>query len=184
MHQGFRYARYNSPRALSVFRERDLSPSPSLPCAFTSLTRGAQEPRAFVATAAGADRSRDARGATGCARDRVFVGTYPEVVRTALRTHEPSGVVAFAFRLAHAISSAWETVVVKGEADVERACARVWLYLCARDVLGAAKRLLSIGPLKRMWGYNSRIGSEIGLSPFAYRCTLCVEGTYDTAEKK
>lgn len=85
------------------------------------------------------------------AREIVFLlGTYPDVVRTALRTHEPSGVVTFAFRLAHAISSAWETVVVKGEADVERARARMWLYLCARDVLGAAMRLLSIRPLERM----------------------------------
>ncbi|KAH9963798.1 hypothetical protein BC827DRAFT_1375193 [Russula dissimulans] len=74
-----------------------------------------------------------------------FLGTYPDVVRTALRTHEPSGVVTFAFRLVHAISSAWEMVVVKGETDVERARARMWLYLCARDVLGAAMR-----PLERM----------------------------------
>jgi len=44
----------------------------------------------------------------------------------------------------------WETVVVKGEADVEWARARVWLYLCARDVLGAAMRLLSIRLLERM----------------------------------
>ena len=85
------------------------------------------------------------------AREIAFLlGTYPDVVRTALRTHEPSGVVTFAFRLAHAISSAWETVVVKGEADVERARARMWLYLCARDVLGGAMRLLSIRPLERM----------------------------------
>ncbi len=85
------------------------------------------------------------------AREIVFLlGTYPDVVRTALRTHEPSGVVTFAFRLAHGISSAWETVVVKGEKDVERARARMWLYLCARDVLGAAMRLLSIRPLERM----------------------------------
>jgi arginyl-tRNA synthetase len=84
------------------------------------------------------------------AREIAFLlGTYPDVVRTALRTREPSGVVTFAFRLAHAISSAWETVVVKGEADVERARARMWLYLCARDVLGAAMRLLSIRPLER-----------------------------------
>ncbi|KAH9998749.1 hypothetical protein BJV77DRAFT_1058705 [Russula vinacea] len=36
------------------------------------------------------------------------------------------------------------------ERDVERARARMWLYLCARDVLGAAMRLLSIRPLERM----------------------------------
>ena len=59
-------------------------------------------------------------------------------------------MVTFAFRLSHAISSAWETVVVKGEEDKEKAMARMWLYLSARDVLGEAMRLLSIRPLERM----------------------------------
>ena len=87
----------------------------------------------------------------GHAREIAFLlGTYPDVVRVALRTHEPSGVVTFAFRLAHAISSAWETVVVKGEKDAEKARARMWLYVCARDVLGAGMQLLSIRPLERM----------------------------------
>jgi arginyl-tRNA synthetase len=85
------------------------------------------------------------------ARDIAFLlGTYPDVVKIALKTHEPSGVVTFAFRLSHAISSAWETVVVKGEHDEEKARARMWLYLSARDVLGAAMRLLSLTPLERM----------------------------------
>jgi arginyl-tRNA synthetase len=85
------------------------------------------------------------------ARDICFLlGSYPDVVKTALKTHEPSGVVTFAFRLSHAISSAWETVVVKGEEDVQKAQARLWMYLCARDVLGAALRLLSVRPLDRM----------------------------------
>ena len=62
------------------------------------------------------------------AREIAFLlGAYPDVVRTALRTHEPSGVVTFAFRLAHAISSAWETVVVKGEAG---AGVDVALFVC------------------------------------------------------
>lgn len=85
------------------------------------------------------------------ARDiAILLGSYPDVVKTALKTHEPSGVVTFAFRLAHAISSAWETLVVKGEKDLDKAKARLWLYICARDVLGAAMRLLSIRPLERM----------------------------------
>ncbi|KAI0715922.1 arginyl-tRNA synthetase [Cerioporus squamosus] len=85
------------------------------------------------------------------AREIVFLlGTYPDVVKTALKTHEPSGIVTFAFRLSHAISSAWETVIVKGEQDKEKAKARMALYLSARDVLGAALRLLSIKPLERM----------------------------------
>lgn len=85
------------------------------------------------------------------AREIVFLlGTYPDVVKTALKTHEPSGIVTFLFRLSHAISSAWETVVVKGEKDAEKARAKMWLYVCARDVLGAGMRLLSIRPLERM----------------------------------
>lgn len=85
------------------------------------------------------------------AREIVFLlGSYPDIVKTALKTQEPSGVVTFAFRLSHAISSAWETVIVKGEPDEEKAKARMWLYLSARDVLGAAMRLLSIRPLERM----------------------------------
>ncbi|KAJ3859936.1 hypothetical protein EV359DRAFT_50101 [Lentinula novae-zelandiae] len=85
------------------------------------------------------------------AREIAFLlGTYPDVVKTALKTHEPSGVVTFAFRLSHAISSAWETVIVKGEEDIEKAKARMWLYESARDVLAASMRLLSIRPLERM----------------------------------
>src|ERR1700685_3729054 len=71
------------------------------------------------------------------ARKIVFLlGTSPDAVKTALKTHEPSGVVTFAFQLSHAISSAWKTVVVKGEEDEEKARARMWMYLNARDVSG------------------------------------------------
>lgn len=76
---------------------------------------------------------------------------YPVVVKVALNLmHEPSGVVTYAFELARAISTAWENVVVKGEEDVEKARAKMYLYECAREVLAAAMRLLSIKPLERM----------------------------------
>jgi arginyl-tRNA synthetase len=85
------------------------------------------------------------------ARDIVFlIGSYPDVVLTAYKTREPSGIVTFAMRLSHAIASAWEFVGVKGEADQEKARARLWLYISARDVLAASLRLLSIRPLERM----------------------------------
>jgi arginyl-tRNA synthetase len=80
----------------------------------------------------------------------MLLASYPIVVKTALEKLEPSGVVTFCFKLAHAISSAWEILVVKGESDIERAQARLWLFLTAKDVLGAAMRLLSITPLERM----------------------------------
>ena len=85
------------------------------------------------------------------AREITFLlGTYPDVVKAAMKTQEPSNVVTFAFRLAHAIASAWDVVIVKGEANVEKARAKLVLYECAKDVLGAAMRLLSIRPLERM----------------------------------
>jgi arginyl-tRNA synthetase len=93
----------------------------------------------------------DSLAAMPHAREIAFLlGTYPDVIKVALKTHEASGIVTFAFRLSHAISSAWETVIVKGEEDLEKARARMFLYECARDVLAAAMRLLSIRPLERM----------------------------------
>jgi len=85
------------------------------------------------------------------AREIVFLlGSYPDVVKVALKTHEPSGVVTYAFRLAHAISAAWDNVIVKGEEDLEKARAKMYLYECTREVLAAGMRLLSIRPLERM----------------------------------
>lgn len=85
------------------------------------------------------------------AREIVFLlGSYPDVVLTALKTHEPSGVVTFLFRLAHAISSAWDVVIVMGEKDVEKARAKMFLFEKAREVIAAGMRLLSIRPLERM----------------------------------
>ncbi|KAG8987530.1 hypothetical protein FRB93_004486 [Tulasnella sp. JGI-2019a] len=84
------------------------------------------------------------------AREIVFhLATYPDVVKNALKTHEPSAIVTHCFKLAHLISSAWETLVVKGQ-ETEVAQARLLLYTCARDVLGSAMRLLSLNPLDRM----------------------------------
>jgi arginyl-tRNA synthetase len=85
------------------------------------------------------------------AREIAFIlGTYPDVLDVALKKHEPSGVVTFAFRLARAISAALASVVVKGEADLEKPRAKMYLYECAREVLAAAMRLLSIRPLEMM----------------------------------
>ena len=86
-----------------------------------------------------------------CAREIAFLlGTYPDVLDVALKTHEPSKVVTFTFKLAHAISKAWATVIVKGEDNLEKEKAKMYLYECAREGLAAAMRLLSIKPLERM----------------------------------
>lgn len=85
------------------------------------------------------------------AREIIFLlGSYPDVVLTALKTHEPSGVVTFLFRLAHAISSAWDVVIVMGEQDLDKARAKMFLFEKAREVIAAGMKLLSIRPLERM----------------------------------
>ena len=85
------------------------------------------------------------------ARDIIFhLGQYPDAVRVALKTREPSGIITYSMRLSHYISSAWDVLLVKGEPDVEKAKARMWLFLLAREVLSASMRLLSLTPLERM----------------------------------
>jgi arginyl-tRNA synthetase len=85
------------------------------------------------------------------AREIVFLlATYPDVIKKALQTHEPSNIVTFAFKLSHVISSAYETLPVKAEQDLDKARARLWLFENAREVLSASLKLLSIQPLERM----------------------------------
>ncbi|GJN88844.1 hypothetical protein Rhopal_001815-T1 [Rhodotorula paludigena] len=79
----------------------------------------------------------------------LLLSSYPDVVRAALKSLEPATICTFAFRLCHAISSAWETLIVRGQPQ-EVALARLWLYVSAKDVLGSAMRLLTLEPLDRM----------------------------------
>jgi len=84
------------------------------------------------------------------AREIVFLlGSYPDAVRTALKALEPSTIVSYCFKLSHAISSAWEALIVLGQ-ETKLAQARLYLYVCARDVLASAMKLLSLSPLERM----------------------------------
>jgi arginyl-tRNA synthetase len=88
---------------------------------------------------------------SGHAREIAFLlATYPDVIKKAIQTHEPSNIVTYAFKLSHVISSAWETLPVKSEQDLDKARARMWLFDNARKVLGASLRLLSLEPLERM----------------------------------
>lgn len=75
---------------------------------------------------------------------------YPDIVKVTMKRQEPSSVVMFAFCLAHAISSAWDLVIVKGKEGEEKARVMLYLYECAREVLGAEMRLLSLRSLERL----------------------------------
>lgn len=79
----------------------------------------------------------------------MLLATYPDIVRFATKELQPSTIVQFCFRLTHAVSSAWEVLLVKGQ-ERDLALVRLFMYRCARNVLGAALRLLTIPPLERM----------------------------------
>lgn len=79
----------------------------------------------------------------------LLLAQYPDVVRQASKSLEPSNIVQFCFRLCHIISTAWEVLIVRGQ-EKDVALARLWLFVCARDVLANAMRLLTLTPVERM----------------------------------
>ena len=77
------------------------------------------------------------------------VAMWPDVLQTALHTLEPCTVVTYAFKLSHAVSSAFEALWVMG-ATPQVAAARMLMYWSARMALGNAMRVLGLRPLERM----------------------------------
>jgi arginyl-tRNA synthetase len=114
------------------------------------------------------------------AHDIVYLlASYPDVVKLAYKESQPCAIVTFAFKLAHAIGGAWDgsqfflllprllsgrrstmgradhclllsSVVRVQNVDPELATARLYLFICARDTLGSAMKLLTLTPLHRM----------------------------------
>lgn len=84
------------------------------------------------------------------ARDlTLLLASWPDTVKIATREQQPSTIVQYCYKLTHAVSSAWEVLIVKGQ-DKDVALARLFMYRSARHVLNAALRLLTIEPLDRM----------------------------------
>lgn len=66
-------------------------------------------------------------------RELVYLlSQYPDVVKTALKTHEPNNIVSYAFQLTHVVSSLLEILKVKGQ-EQKLAQARLYLFMCAKD---------------------------------------------------
>ncbi|KAM0755895.1 arginyl-tRNA synthetase [Meredithblackwellia eburnea MCA 4105] len=63
----------------------------------------------------------------------LLLATYPDVVKTAFTSLEPSTI----------------TLIVKGQPN-DVAVARLWLYVTAKDVLAHAMKLLTLEPLEKM----------------------------------
>lgn len=79
----------------------------------------------------------------------IILAAYPDAVKNALRVQEPSSIVNWCWKLTHAVSSAYEVLIVKGQPE-DIAVARLLLYVSAKDALAGAMRLLTLTPLERM----------------------------------
>lgn len=78
-----------------------------------------------------------------------LLSRYPEVLKKAYETHEPSTVVTYLFKVAHQVSTCYRKLWVSGQDD-EVALARLALYMASRQVLNNGMRLLGISPVDRM----------------------------------
>lgn len=74
---------------------------------------------------------------------------YPDVVKNTLKTHEPTTVVTYLFKLTHVLSSSYDHLRIVG-AEEETKRARMALYDAARLVIGNGMRLLGLSPVDRM----------------------------------
>ncbi|EXJ82675.1 arginyl-tRNA synthetase [Capronia epimyces CBS 606.96] len=74
---------------------------------------------------------------------------YPDVVVNTLKTREPSTVLTYLFKMAHALSSSYDHLQVVGS-EPELQKARLALYEAARQVLWNGMTLLGLTPVQRM----------------------------------
>lgn len=78
-----------------------------------------------------------------------LLAQYPDVLRNALKTHEPATIVTYLFKLTHQVSSCYDVLWVAGQTK-ELATARLALYAAARQTLYNGMRLLGLTPVERM----------------------------------
>lgn len=78
-----------------------------------------------------------------------LLAQYPDVLRNASKTNEPSTLVTYLFKLTHQVSSCYDVLWVAGQSE-ELATARLALYSSARQVLFNGMTLLGLTPVDRM----------------------------------
>lgn len=85
-----------------------------------------------------------------CAENLVrTLAQYPDIMKRALKTHEPSTIVTYLFNLTHIVSQCYDILWVAGQTE-ELATARLALYASARQVLYNGMTLLGLTPVDRM----------------------------------
>jgi len=77
------------------------------------------------------------------------LATWPDVFLNTVKTQEPTTVLTYLFKMAHALSSSYDHLQVVGT-EKELSRARAALYACARQVLWNGMRVLGLSPVERM----------------------------------
>lgn len=85
-----------------------------------------------------------------CAASLVRVlAQYPDAIKKALKTSEPSAIVTYLFNLTHIVSQCYDILWVAGQEE-QLATARLALYASAKQVLFNGMKLLGLTPVERM----------------------------------
>jgi arginyl-tRNA synthetase len=77
------------------------------------------------------------------------IAQFPDVLRVAMKNHEPSTICTYLFRLSHQVSSCYDILWVAGQ-EKDVALARLALYSAARQTLFNGMTLLGLTPVERM----------------------------------
>jgi arginyl-tRNA synthetase len=85
-----------------------------------------------------------------CAANLIrILAQYPDILRRAMTTHEPSTIVTYLFNLTHVVSQCYDILWVAGQEE-KLATARLALYASAKQVLYNGMTLLGLTPVERM----------------------------------
>ncbi|CAI5757643.1 unnamed protein product [Candida verbasci] len=74
---------------------------------------------------------------------------YPDTIKKAYKTEEPSTIVTYLFNLSHIVSSCYDILWVSGQ-EKDLAIARLALYSATRQVIYNGMTLLGLTPVERM----------------------------------
>jgi arginyl-tRNA synthetase len=77
------------------------------------------------------------------------LASWPDVFNNTIKTQEPTTVLTYLFKMAHAVSSSYDHLQVVGS-EREVMIARLALYSAAKQVLNNGMRLLGLSPVERM----------------------------------
>ncbi|KAF1958073.1 arginyl-tRNA synthetase [Byssothecium circinans] len=77
------------------------------------------------------------------------LASWPDILLNTVKSHEPTTVLTYLFKMAHALSSSYDHLQIVGS-ETEIMLARLALYTAARQVLNNGMRLLGLNPVERM----------------------------------